>query len=307
MPDRQRPRCSVIIPAYNAAAFVMEAIESVLCQTPDTPQVIVVDDGSTDDTARQVAGMPGVTLIQQANAGCPAARLAGLAQATGDVLIFLDADDRMTTGAIATHLAAMDAAPQAAMVFGANHRINAAGRRIGTYPQDPFETRDPHRVALQVTPAPSQCMYRRAAFDAVGGYDPSLRLCEDSDINIRITAAGSILCHGSMVLDYRMHAGQSTKRPSRICRAHLRVIRSHLGPHGAFADATALNRCMAKWKRYYGRTIPAEIVRTALRRDFTGAWAAIQTFTACLPHSAVGAIGHGPTLLRNRVSRLHAG
>lgn len=307
MSDTSHPRCSVVIPAYNAADFVVQAVESALRQTPEVPQVIVVDDGSTDDTARLVGRIPGVTLIRQTNAGCPAARLTGLARATGEFLVFLDADDLLTQGAIAAHLAAMDAAPQAAMVFGSNHRIDAAGRRIGTYPQTPFETRDPHHVALQVTPAPSQCMYRRAAFDAVGGYDPALRLCEDSDINIRITAAGSILCHGDMVLEYRMHAGQSTKRPSRICRAHLGVIRSHLGPGGAFADAPALNGCMKKWKRYYGRNIPVEIMRTALRGEFAAATAAIGTFAACLPHSAVGAVGHAPALLRNRISRSHAG
>lgn len=302
MPDEASatPRCSVVIPAYNAADFVVQAVQSALSQCPEVPQVIVVDDGSSDATAALVEKIAGVTLIRQENAGCPAARLAGLKHATGDFFVFLDADDELTPGAIAAHLAAMDAAPQAAMVFGSNHRIDAAGQRIATFRHDPFETADPHHVAFAVTPAPSQCMYRRAAFEAVGGYDPALRLCEDSDLNIRITQSGSIICHGEMVLDYRMHGGQSTKRPSRICRAHLGVIRSHLGPGGRFADAPALARCMKKWKRYYGQNMPVEIVRTALRRDFPGSASALKTFMSCLPQSAMGALTNAPRLLRNR-------
>lgn len=299
----ESPRCSVIIPAYNAADFVVQAVHSALSQRPEAPQVIVVDDGSSDTTAALVEKIDGVTLIRQANAGCPAARLAGLKHATGAFFIFLDADDELLPGAITAHLAAMDAAPQAAMVFGANHRIDATGARIATYPQKPFETADPHVVAFQVTPAPSQCMYRRSAFEAVGGYDPALRLCEDSDLNIRITQAGSIICHGDMVLNYRMHGGQATKRPSKICRAHLGVIRNHLGPDGTFPDATELARSLKKWKQYYGRNIPIEIIRTALRRDLPGSAAALKTFTACLPHSAVGAVGNAPDLLRQRLKR----
>lgn len=297
------PQCSVIIPAYNAADFVVQAVQSALRQRPEVPQVIVVDDGSSDATAALVEGIEGVTLIRQANAGCPAARLAGLKQATGAFFVFLDADDELLPGAIAAHLAAMDAAPQAAMVFGSNHRIDATGQRIGTYPQDPFETADPHVVALKVTPAPSQCMYRRSAFESVGGYNPALRLCEDSDLNIRITQAGSIVCHGEMVLNYRIHGGQSTKRPSKICRAHLGVIRSHMGESGAFADAKALARCLKKWKHYYGQNMPVEIMRTALRRDLNGSGAALKTFVACLPQSAIGAAQNLPKLLLRRLSQ----
>lgn len=290
-------RCSVVIPAYNAAEFVVQAVQSALDQDP-RPQVIVVDDGSRDATAELVAALPDVTLVRQENAGCPAARLRGLDLATGEFFVFLDADDELTPGAIAAHLSAMDATPGAAMVFGSNHRIDATGHRIATYVQPVFETDDPHRVALSVTPTPSQCMYRRSAFEAVGGYDPTLRLCEDSDLNIRITAAGSILCHGRMVLNYRMHGNQSTKRPSRICRAHLGVIRKHLGPGGAFADPQALSRTLRRWKRYYGRNIPAEIVRMAMRLDLAAARSASGIFIAGLPHSAIGAVGNFPVLLK---------
>jgi glycosyltransferase involved in cell wall biosynthesis len=300
MPDTIPPRCSVVIPAYNAADFVVQAVESARGQTPDTPQVIVVDDGSTDDTARLVEGIPGVTLIRQANGGRSAARMAGFTRTATEFVIFLDADDELTPGAVTAHLVGMAAAPRAAMVFGSNLRIDKMGRETGLYTQTPFETGDPHLVAYQVTPTPSQCMYRHAAVAASGGFDVARDLCEDPDLNIRIVAQGTIACHGALVARYRMHDGQSTKRPSKICRAHLDVIRTHLGPGGAFADPAALNRCMKKWKRYYGQNMPVEIMRTALRRDFPGSGAALRTFASCLPYSAVGAVTHVPTLLKKR-------
>ena len=88
------PEASVIIPAYNHARFVGEAVESVLLQTAASREVIVVDDGSTDDTARVLAGFGGrIRVIRQPNRGVAAARNAGAALASGDVLTWLDADD----------------------------------------------------------------------------------------------------------------------------------------------------------------------------------------------------------------------
>lgn len=85
-------RVSVVIPAYNAAAYVVEAVQSALAQTLTPYEIIVVDDGSTDDTAAKVRDLP-VQLIHQANAGVAKARNAGVAAATGDAIAFLDADD----------------------------------------------------------------------------------------------------------------------------------------------------------------------------------------------------------------------
>ena len=288
------PRCSVIIPAYNAADFVVQAVQSALRQTAEAPEVIVVDDGSEDATAALVDGIKGVTLIRQANQGPSAARMSGFAASRGEFVIFLDADDELAAGAIAAHISALEGS-KAAMVFGSNYRINEAGRRIGSNQQARFETRDRGLIALQVTPTPSQCMYRRTAIEAVGGYDLTLDLCEDIDLNLRLSRIGAILCHGEFVANYRMHAGQATKEPAKICRAHLGLMRRHLG-----ADAAALLRCLKKWQRYYGGNIPAEIARSTLRGDVKGAVTALNTFLSCLPQSAIGAVRNVPNLVRRR-------
>ena len=86
---------SVIIPCHNHAAYLGEAIESVLGQDYGPVQIIVVDDGSTDDTAAVAASRDGVTLVRQPNHGLAAARNRGLRESSGELLVFLDADSRM--------------------------------------------------------------------------------------------------------------------------------------------------------------------------------------------------------------------
>src|SRR5437867_2391143 len=91
---------SVVIPCYNNAPFLRDAIQSVLSQTYERTEFIVVDDGSSDDTSDVASSDPGIRLIRQQNQGVSAARNAGLRQSRGDYVVFLDADDRLLPGAV---------------------------------------------------------------------------------------------------------------------------------------------------------------------------------------------------------------
>jgi glycosyltransferase involved in cell wall biosynthesis len=125
-------RIVVITPAYNAAPFIAESIRSVLAQTHRDLRLVVVDDGSTDETASVVNGFsdPRLTLIWQCNAGVAAARNRGLAAADGDALLFLDADDWLAPEALAVLAAALEAAPWAVAAVGAYQRVDMAGRAM---------------------------------------------------------------------------------------------------------------------------------------------------------------------------------
>ncbi len=126
-------RIAVIIPAFNAAPFIADAVRSVLAQTHRDLRLVVVDDGSTDVTAAVVTGFADarLTLIWQCNAGVAAARNRGMVAADGDALLFLDADDWLAPTALATLAATLDATRDAVAAVGAYARVDAGGRPIG--------------------------------------------------------------------------------------------------------------------------------------------------------------------------------
>lgn len=283
--------CTIVIPAYNAASYVEETVHSALAQDPEYPPVvIVVDDGSSDNTLELVQNIPGVTAVQQKNGGRAAACNTGLDMATTTFVMFLDSDDTLLPGALEAHLRAFGTHPHAVMVYGSNHVIDENGKRLESRQQPAFETRDIERIAASVTPCGSQVLYRRDAVNAAGKFDPTLRVSEDVDMSLRLPDLGSIVCHGEFVMNYRRHGAQLTKRPSRICRTHLKVIARALGPHGRHPDAGAQRRVNAKWKAFYGQNIPAETIRHAAAGRFGESLMAGTTFLKSLPYSGIGAM-----------------
>src|SRR5918995_2122102 len=114
----QEDLVTVVIPCYNQAHFLSEAIESVLAQDHPHIEVVVVDDGSTDNTAKVAARCPQVHLIRQHNQGLSAARNAGLESSHRDYIVFLDADDRLLPGAVGAGLEVLRAHPECAFAFG---------------------------------------------------------------------------------------------------------------------------------------------------------------------------------------------
>jgi glycosyltransferase involved in cell wall biosynthesis len=127
-------RISVIIPTYNRAALLREAIESVLAQTRAADEIIVVDDGSTDDTRATVADREQrdgrVRYVWQPNAFQSAARNNGVRHATGDLLLFLDSDDRLLPDALGRLEAAIAARPDAALAYGRARLIDTSGALV---------------------------------------------------------------------------------------------------------------------------------------------------------------------------------
>ena len=117
---------SVIIPCYAQANFLAEAIESALAQTHPQIEVVVVDDGSPDDTADVVARYRGVRCVRQMNKGLAGARNAGFKASSGEYVLFLDADYRLRANAVEAHLACFTSRPEAGFVVG-EHRPYAGG------------------------------------------------------------------------------------------------------------------------------------------------------------------------------------
>ncbi len=205
---------AVVIPVYNGAAFLAEAIDSALAQGDQMLDVLVVDDGSTDASAAVAARYaPRVRLMQQQNRGAAAARNAGVAATAGDFIAFLDADDTWYPGKLAKQLAAFDADASLDMVFG--HALQFV---MGT-----------ESAATPSVPAylPSAMLVRRAAFDKVGGFSSDVGVGELIDWYGRAVDLG---LRSAMLPDLlirrRIHAtNQGVVKRDRYAKDYLRILK----------------------------------------------------------------------------------
>jgi glycosyltransferase involved in cell wall biosynthesis len=190
---------SVIVPAFNAAWCVRRAVDSVLTQSFRGFELIVVDDGSTDDTAAILAGYgDALRVVSKPNGGLSSARNAGIAAAQGKYVAFLDADDWWLPGKLATQVALMESRPDLLFCSTASGVQTPEGQRLADWRCG----RDDHRSALEsifsanayVAGSGSAVLAKREAFQRAGGFDESLRSLEDIDMWMRLAALGGFAC-----------------------------------------------------------------------------------------------------------------
>lgn len=203
-------RLSIIVPVYNGATYVAAAIDSVLGQAPQRTEVVVVDDGSTDETPlvlRQFAGR--IRVLTQPNAGLANARNAGLRAARGRYVGFLDSDDLYFDGALSALVDYLDKNTQVAVVAGAWDYIDPSGRRLrGPASATAALAGESALEALlwtNVFPVHAAVL-RRAWALAVGGFDEGLGALEDYDFWLRLALAGARFASlPTPVARYRQH------------------------------------------------------------------------------------------------------
>ena len=183
-------------------------------QTLAPCEIIVVNDGSTDDTPDVAARFPGVHCISQPNAGLPAARNAGLCNATGEYVVFLDADDRLVTDALEIGVETFQRQPGCALVYGHCRFIDADGYAIPTPPQRVVSGRHYEELlAANFIWAPGSVMYKRTVFDRVGMFREGLKAAEDYDIYLRIARVARLAGHARPVVEYRKHSASMSRIP----------------------------------------------------------------------------------------------
>jgi glycosyltransferase involved in cell wall biosynthesis len=182
------PKVSVVIPAHNHARFLPDALASVRQQTWREFDVVVVDDGSTDNTAEVVAGFaPHVRYLYQPNAGPSSARNTGIRHTHGEYVAFLDADDTWMPEKLALQVEYLDAHPDAGLVFTKVLVMSEAGQPLYTYPHRyRYGRRAFARLLLWPYGSMNVVMVRRACFERFGLFDESLPAAEDWDMWLRV-------------------------------------------------------------------------------------------------------------------------
>lgn len=234
MPANSLPLVSVIIPAYNAAAFLAETLDSVLAQTYENVETIVVDDGSTDTTPQLLDSYRNrITVLRQANAGQAAARNNGARSAKGEFLAFLDSDDLWDSDKIARQVELLNRFPTALAVYCDHRTIDAEGnpRSSSAALAHPRPSGDILRSLLlgPCIVTPGLVLLRRQAFNASEGFDeaPLMRGHEDYALWLRLATQGSFIYSPDTLVSYRWHAQQATKQKQyefQMSQAKLKAV-----------------------------------------------------------------------------------
>jgi glycosyltransferase involved in cell wall biosynthesis len=209
--SRKTPLVSVVTPAYNQAAFIRDTIESVLAQDYTPVEYLVIDDGSTDDT-RQVLASYGdrVRWRSHPNQGQTATINSGWAEATGEVVTWLNSDDTFLPGAIRRAVAYLDEHPQTGIVFGDTLFTDAAGKALG--PSRPVVAFDYERFVVDCENPIAQpsAFVRRDVVRDVGLLDPHYRYFMDWDFWLRAGLRHRIDHIPELLSTYRLHAESKT-------------------------------------------------------------------------------------------------
>ena len=256
----QKDLISIIIPCYNHAHFLGDAIESVLSQTYNEIEIIVVDDGSTDNTSEIAVQYANVRVISQDNQGLSAARNTGLYACRGKYVVFLDADDRLLPNALEAGLECMTLHPESAFVYGGYALVTDDGPPT-QFPASWVE-KNHYRALLQSN---FICMhatvfYKRTVLDSVGGFDTSLKACEDYDLYFRILRKFSVYPHEKIVAEYRRHGSNMSLNPALMLKTSIAVLKSQWDYIKTNADHVAAYKSgIQKWQKFYGEPLVIEV------------------------------------------------
>jgi len=215
---------SVIIPVYNGASFLNGAIVNVLSQNYQPLEIIVVDDGSTDDTAQVAASYPkGVRYVHQPNTGPSAARNRGIKLAQGNMIAFLDVDDLWSDRKLNLQTAYMQANPTVEIVQGLIQTMQLSGPGSSNKPQFEVTSVPYHYINI------GSALYRKTVFEKVGLFDEALTDNEDTDWFIRAWEKGiSKAVLNEVTLFYRKHTSNLTHGQNPVNYGLTKLIKKHL-------------------------------------------------------------------------------
>jgi len=248
------PDVSVVIPTHNRRDLLTVTLKSALLQRNVEVEVIVVDDGSSDDTARLISAESDrrVRLVRHASSlGVSAARNRGVAEASAAWIAFLDDDDIWAPGKLAGQLAAAQERGRA-WVYGGAVEIDARGRLIGGEPPPRPEILLRRLRRSNLMPAgSSNVVVRSATLDRAGGFSPDLRHLADWDLWLRLARLGPPACVPAPLVAYRLHSGQATLDRSGML-AEARILEAR---HAA--DRSSIYRWLAWSSLRVGRRAQA--------------------------------------------------
>lgn len=301
--DTAPPRVSVVIPAYNSAQYLGEAVQSIFDQTFDDYEIIVVDDGSTDNTRDLVESYGGrVRYVHQENGGASKARNRGIAEARGAYIAFLDADDCWEPDKLEKQVSLLERNPNLGMVFtdAVGFDENGLLPRMGRKKSLLLDGDVACNIFMYSGVGTPSVMVPRMVFDKVGVFDEQLFLAEDDNMWIRIAAEYPVQLIDEPLTKVRDHPNRTTRDKSRLFRMILDNAEVLASKYGKASDRImrVLPRKLAQVQFSMGRYCLEENKYKEARQAFAGGIACDRQFLknylywalCLLPHWAIQSI-----------------
>ncbi len=243
-------KISVIIPCYNHGRYLARAIESINSQSVKDTEIIVVDDGSTDNTKEETTRYPEIIYIYQSNQGLSAARNTGIRASKGDYLVFLDADDWLAPDALKINLGYISGKPEIAFVSGAHIKINASGEVLEDVRNVVESDHYRHLLEGNYIGMHATVMYARWIFDHFT-YDTSLKACEDYDLYFKIARKFPVIHHTHLIAYYFIHGANMSANTDMMLTHVLAILERQKNSIRNSAEKSSLVRGKEIWKEYY--------------------------------------------------------
>jgi len=284
MSDSATSVVSVVIPCRGQGHFLGEAIESVLGQSYPALEITVVDDGSVDNSYEVAGRYPNVRRLRQPHRGVAAARNLGLSESRGEIVVFLDADDRLLPNAVELGASALRRRPQIAFVAGMSRDIGGDGTVLREGGQR-LVTQDHYLHLLEdcFIWSGSSIVYRREALEAVHGFDESLAAGDDYDLYLRLAYAYPVFCHGQVVTEYRRHGSNTTRNPGVVLDSQLQVLNAQRPRLRDGRERAARKVGVRKTREEHGGALAERVLIEWRRRHWRGALTGIATLARCDP------------------------
>lgn len=267
---------SVVTPTYNRARFLPDAVASVLAQTYDDLELIIVDDGSSDETREVLEPYLAdrrVRYFYQENQGQSHARNLALKQATGDFIAFLDSDDLWAPDKLEKQLAVLCADSEVDIVHGDEAIIDENGEVISLEKMRRYSGRITRYLLADNSVSITTALVRRRCFDEMGGFDTSVGVADDYELWLRFSARYCYHYEPGIVASYRVMADQISSDKRRRFAANERIIREFLARYGEVLSTRerrwGLARFYCRKARYLARAGERGRAMGALARAFT--------------------------------------
>jgi glycosyltransferase involved in cell wall biosynthesis len=248
---------TVVITCYNHGKYLSEAVESVLKQTYQPIEIIVVDDGSTDNTKEVASKYSGIQYVYQSNQGLSAARNTGADHSSGAYILFLDADDWLLPQALSINIQYLEKDPEAAFVSGA-FKVLKMESNEEILMQTPVSDSHYNRLLeFNYISMHATVLYRQWVFNEFK-FDVTLKACEDYDLYLRIARKYSVLHHTEFIAVYRFHDLNMSYDTVKMMNAAIEAIKKQESYLHTEAEKKSYKKGIKNFRLFYCKVVYAK-------------------------------------------------